>query len=453
MRHNHMADRWLAGSGSAAILRAVRKNAILLLFAGLTLTLGAIAYRAYDQDREYARLVAAGDAAVAAGGTFSAIEAYSGAIAVRPDAMLAYLKRGRAYKEQRELEAAARDLRHAAALDPTATLVLELLGDTYLEMGRFDRAAERFATYLTIDDRAARVWYKLGLAHFRAGDTPRALPALERAVTLDGSVAEAHLALGLCLHESGHTARARAVLERTTRLAPGLTAPREALAALYTELDEHPRAIDQLEALVALDPTNADRFIALGEAYSRARRYESGVVALTRALERFPDDARVFAAIGSVWLDAADYRNDRVLLQKAVEALGTAAAHPEASSRTLTLYGRALANAGRLDEAQRALRGAIARSPVEPEAYLQLAALVASTRAVEARDALVRYVALVGERNSSIAKVAADIAEHSLRAGEPDVAVIWIDRAIDAAGETPALARLRARARADRVPH
>jgi tetratricopeptide (TPR) repeat protein len=426
----------------------VRKTALLTVLAALALALGASAYRAYAQELEYARLVAAGDAAAAAHDTFPAIEAYSGAIALRPDSMLAYLKRGRAYKDRGELEAAARDLRQAALLDPTATLVLELLGDTYLAMGRYDRAADRFGAYLTLDDRAARVWYKLGLAYFRLGDTTRALPVLERAVALDGSMAEAHLVLGLCLRELRELARARAVLDRATRLAPGLTAPREALAALHGELGEHSRAIDQLEALAALDPTNPERFVALGQAHARARRYEAGVVALTRALERFPDEPRVLAALGVVWLDAAEHRDDPVFLKKALEALTTAAAHPEASSQTLTHLARALARAGKPDEAQRVLRTAIARTPVDPEAYLRLAHLVGATRPLDARDALVRYVALLGEPKS-MAKLAAEIAEHSLRAGEPDVAIRWIDRAADASGETPALARLRARALAD----
>ena len=72
-----------------------------------------------------------GDAALRDDQTFAAIEAYSGAIALRPDSMLAYLRRGETYQrrgDRGDLER-ARDFRTAAALDPTATRPLEALGD------------------------------------------------------------------------------------------------------------------------------------------------------------------------------------------------------------------------------------------------------------------------------------------------------------------------------------
>src|SRR6185503_9922763 len=101
--------------------------------------------------------------------TFGAIEAYSGAIALRPDSMLPHLRRGEAYQRRGELEEAARDFRAAAALDPTGTRPLEALGDVLYEMKRFERAADAYARHLRLDDHAAGVSYKLALARYRFG--------------------------------------------------------------------------------------------------------------------------------------------------------------------------------------------------------------------------------------------------------------------------------------------
>ena len=49
------------------------------------------------QTREFRRLIALGDAAVARDQTYAAIEAYSGAVTLRRDSMLGWLKRGDAY--------------------------------------------------------------------------------------------------------------------------------------------------------------------------------------------------------------------------------------------------------------------------------------------------------------------------------------------------------------------
>ena len=429
------------------ILPFVRRPlvAFLLLAAAGAAAATATAYGAYARDRDYTRMVAAGDLA-AADQPFEALEAYSGAIALRPESMLAHLKRGRMYRERGELEAAARDLRRAAAIDPTATLPLELLGDTYLSMARHDRAVERYEAYLALDDRAPRVWYKLGLARYRNGETAAAIPALERAIGLDSSVADSHFVLGLCLREQGDLPRARAALEIATQLSPGLTAPREALAAVYADSGDNSRAIDQLEALAALDPTTSTRFVALGLAHARARRHEAAVLTLSRAVERFPNDPVVYGALGRVWLDAAEARQDPVALKKALEALATAATHTDATSETLADLGRAWIRSGDLTTAQRVLRQATARLPVYPAAYLHLAfASERAGRLQEARDALVNYAVLVDEA-VPIAEVARQIAAYSIRLGQPQLAIRWLDRAADETGDTPELAALRRRA-------
>lgn len=399
---------------------------------------------AYTTDREYARLIALGDQA-ADDQPFQALEAYSGAIALRPQSMLAHLKRGRLYRERGEFEAAARDLRRALELDDTATLPLELLGDTYLSVERFERAAERYQSFLAIDDRSPRVWYKLGLARYRAGQWSDAIAPIQRALALDANGAEAHFLLGLCLRERGDRAGARAALETASRLSPALTAPREALAGLYRDEGDSSRAIDQLAALAALDSGNVQRHVALGLAYARARRHEAAVLTLSRAVERFPNDPRVYGALGRVWLEDAGAPSDRVALRKAIEALSTAATHPAVTSETLTDLGRAWILAGNPSAAERVLRQATATPPFDEEAYRHLAAVSASAgRVRDARDALIRYVALVGDTRPT-ASVATQIAAYSVRLGDARTAMVWIERAADEAGETATLADLRGR--------
>ena len=423
----------------------MRRSAVVFALLGAVGAAGTALYSAYATDRDYRRLIAVGDAA-ALDQPFESLEAYSGAIALRPDSMLAHLKRGRVYTERGELESAARDLRRAIELDPTATLALELLGDTYLSMHRYDRAAERYQTYVTLDDRSAQVWYKLGLAQYHQGETARAIVSLERAIDLDSAMAQAYFVLGLCRRDQGDSAGARASLELAARLSPAMTAPREALAGVYTAAGDMSRAIDQLEALAALDPSAPGRFVALGIAHAQARRHEAAVVTLSRAVERFPNDPHVYGALGRVWLDQAEVRQDPVALKKAVEALTTAASHPEVTSHTLADLARAWILAGDAGAAERALRQATTRLPVHAMAYRQLASLAArGARFQEARDALIKYAALVGD-TAPLTDVATDIAAYSLQLRQPDLALRWIERAVNRGGDTPELEALRRRA-------
>jgi tetratricopeptide (TPR) repeat protein len=413
------------------------------ILAVIAATAGAAVYVVYATEQEYERLMTDGDAAAANGKVFEALEAYSGAIALRPDSMVAHLKRGVAYHRRGELGAAFKDLRTASELDPTATRPLELLGDVSLELGRYERAAERYEAYLAIDDSSARLYYKLGLARYRARDFGSAIEPLQHAVRLDNSLATAHLLLGLCLREQGQLRPARSALEMASSLEPSLTTPREALASLYQAMGDTRRAIDQLEALVALDNDSPARVVALGRAYADAGRHDAAVLTLGRAVERFPDSSTAYAALGRVWLEAAEQRRDQVALRKAVEALSTAASHADATSEALTDLGRAWLLSGDRTAAERALRQAVAKLPVAPDAFLHLAAIAERAgRVQEARDSLVQYATLVGTEDTA-SRVVARIVEHSLELGEPHVAARWVERAITDEGVTPELLALK----------
>src|SRR5690349_18734195 len=179
------------------------KRAIFAVFVVIaTAVVAAFAYQTAARQRDYRTLLRRGDAALSDDQTFGAIEAYSGAIALRPDSMLAYLRRGETYQrrgDREDLDAAARDLRKAAALDPTATRPLEELGDVLYQLQRYDRAADAFAACLKVDDRSARMSHKLALAQYRAGNVDGAIAAVTQALRLDDRLAEAHYLLGVCL--------------------------------------------------------------------------------------------------------------------------------------------------------------------------------------------------------------------------------------------------------------
>src|SRR3954465_12888822 len=81
---------------------------------------GVLGWFEVRQAREFRRLLAVGDAALTHDQTSAAIEAYSGAIALRRAGRRGGLKRGDTYRRRGEYPPALRDLQQATALDPTA---------------------------------------------------------------------------------------------------------------------------------------------------------------------------------------------------------------------------------------------------------------------------------------------------------------------------------------------
>jgi tetratricopeptide (TPR) repeat protein len=435
------------------------KRSLLLLLPVLTLIgLGAaVSYQAAARERQYRDLLAQGDIALRDAQTFGAIEAYSGAIALRSDSRLAYLRRGEAYQRRGELEAAARDLQAAVTLDPTATRPLDELGDVRYLQQRFDRASQIYEQYLRLDDRAARVSYKLALARYRDGNLDGALTALDATLRLDDKLAEAQYLRGLCLRDQRRFAEAQRALMQAVALSPGSIPAREELADLFASLARRGDELEQLQVIAGLDRDRPERQVAVGLAYARwsadsqesasrrAGHADLAVLTLSSALERTPDHPLVYGALGRVWLEIAEARDDLAALNKALEALERAGSANDATSETLTLYGRALLQSGQVDLAERTLKQATERYPVEPTGFVFYATVAEHQNHWEpARQAWLAYGALVGD-DKDLRPRAERIAALSLHLNDPATAVEWLQRA-SAAGDDAPLAGLLAEA-------
>jgi tetratricopeptide (TPR) repeat protein len=390
-----------------------------------------LAYANNRRETAYRELIAQGDRALTQADSFAAVEAFSVAIALKPDSMLGYLKRGEAYRQYGEFETALKDLRTASRLDPSATRPLELLGDVEQSLGRYDRATTRYEQYIRIDDRSPRVLYKLALSKLHAGNVSGALDALKGAIKIDEGSAQAHYLMALCFDAQKKPEQAKASLHRAVELSPGLLDARERLAELHRQTADLEDEIIQLEGLRTLDPGSASRHVSLGLALADAGQLDRAVAILGAAAERFPTHAYTFVALGRVWLDVAQTRDDPVQLQKAMEALERGAA-VDASSEALMLLGRALMLDGKLQRAATVLAEAAAKKPVEPMAYSYLADVAEQIgNATMARDALLDLHALEGDPPDGRRRghLFQRVAELSVQIGDVRTAVGWFERA------------------------
>jgi tetratricopeptide (TPR) repeat protein len=428
------------------------RRILLATLAVLICAGGIYGYITARRERTFRQLVERGEVALARDDTFSAIENFSGAIALKEDSMLGYLKRGEAYRRRQQLDstgrdphqpskfdpaadAAMRDLLRATELDPLAPRPLELLGDVNYGMLRYERAAERYQGYLELDDRSPRVLYKLALAQYSGRRPAPAIAALKKAIAIDDRFAEAHYLLGLCFRDTQRRDNALRALETAVRLAPAMVQAREELADLYGRVGRSDDRIAQLEALLGLDP-GPSRQVALGLAYWRDGQFDRGVTTLGHAAERYPDNAYAYVALGRVWLEKAQPHPDRVDLSKALGALQEAVGNDD-SSEALTLFGRALLLSQDVEAAEGVLEQATEKLPADPQAFYYLAdAAERRGHADTARRALVDYRALVGEEPDvrRRAAFAARVANLSMLAGDPADASVWYQRALEGPG-------------------
>ena len=403
--------------------------------AVLATALGSAAlYQRLNSDREYRRLLAAGDEALAAGETYRAIESFSGALAFRPASMVAYLRRGEAYRAQERYDEAIRDWREAIRLAPEAPQPLVALGELADARGDFTQAADWFSQAVErLKDEDPAILYRLALARYRAGTPGAAILPLERAVARHPSSGASNYLLGLIYRDTNNTARAIQSIEAALAIQPDLTPAREELADLYRA---EGRGVDEMVQLqiLARDGKPA-RKVAIGLAEARHGQIDAALGTLNTVLETDPGDSRALLAIGRVYLARAERNRDYDSIQRAISNLEKALAGTTRRSEGLALYGRALSLSGNEVEAERTLRDAVAISPVDPEAFAFLADSAERLGHLPAaRDALMNLDALDGDNAPAAARVdrARRIGELSMRLNEPRIAAPYLSRVVDA---------------------
>jgi tetratricopeptide (TPR) repeat protein len=411
------------------------KRWVLAPLLALAAAGAALAYKAVAHDREYHALLSRGDAALASDQTFGAIEAYSGAIALRPDSVVGHLRRGETYQrrgDRGDLDQAVRDFRTAVALDPAATRPLEELGDVLYLLRRYPQAVDAYLRYLRLDDRSSRVSFKLAVTQYAAGDPDAAITVLNAMLRGNDRRADLYYLLGMCRRDRRQEQAALQAWETAVALAPAFIAAREELADMYASRGRRADEIEQLEAIAAVDRDHVERQVAVARAQAQAGQAEAAILTLGGALERSPDHSLVYAALGEVWLNIAETRGDAIALGKALSALGRFAAAPDATSDVLTLYGRSLLLDNQNESAERMLLQASRRFPVDPSALLWYSTAAERQNHLEAaRTALLQYNALAsGDRD--FVRRATRIAALSMRLDDPRAATTWFRKAIEA---------------------
>jgi tetratricopeptide (TPR) repeat protein len=430
-------------------MNAVKRILALVAVGGLGVA-GVALVQHVDRSRQYQHLLATGERALQAGNSYAAVEAFSGALALRPDSMAAYYQRGEAYRVQRHDDEAIRDLREALRLAPDATQPRIALGQIYDARGDYLRAADWYSQAADrLKDEDPALLYALALARYRAGEPAEAIDPLERAIARNGSVGEAHYLLGVVYRDTNNPRAAEAALEQAVRVAPLLIPAHEELADLYRSEGQFVDEMAQLQALATLDQRRA-RQIAIAVAQSDRGQFDAALDTLSEVAAARPDDSRVALAEGRIYLARAERTLDHAAAVHALDALGKALAGTARRSEGLALFGRALFLSGDPAAAERMLREAVATSPVDPEAFAYLAdASERLSHDLEARNALLSLDALQGDTVPASARLATvrRIGALSLRARDPKLALRYLTDAVQGGDEDAPTLGLLAQAR------
>jgi len=273
------------------------------------------------------------------------------------------LDAGRVHEALTLAEDVVRSASNSAAVQNRLGLARAAVGDR-------DGARVAFEQARVLSPGSATPFVNLARIARSAGDLATARQMLERAVALVESDGEAWLAYGVVLSDMGpaQESAARAAILRAARLTPDAAGPFRAQGDLDLRAGRLNDAVESFREALQRDVGDTASRTNLGVALARQGDRRAAMQAFEEVTQRAPSTGQAWNGLGAMRLASDDALGAVGPLQQATVLL------PEDPNPPMNL-GLALERLQRWDDAARAFRECLRRSPAHEAAARHLAAL------------------------------------------------------------------------------
>ncbi len=256
-----------------------------------------------------------------------AIEQYSAAIELKPDAR-AYGNRGLAKADLNQRDKALADYDRAISLNPQYAIAYNNRGSVKEEMGLHEEAIADFDSALSINPNLAGCYANRGSANTKLKRYEDAIQDYDSAIRVDPEWAEAYCGRGM------------------TRI----------------DQEKYAEAVADFDAAIAIRPDYADAFINRGAAKSWLRRHKEAIADFSEALRIQPHDAEAYYNRGATMAIIG-------LHEEAIADFDAAIALDPKHAKAFNSRGATRAKIGHFKEAETDFSTAIGINPKYDEAY------------------------------------------------------------------------------------
>jgi tetratricopeptide (TPR) repeat protein len=180
-----------------------------------------------------------------------AIQDYTEAIRLNPNAASAYYGRGYAYKKKGDYDRAIQDFNEAIRLSPNFERAYYDRGNAYIDKEEYDRAIQEFDEAIRLNPNNANSYNNRGVAYKRKGDYGRAIQDYNQTIHLNSNDTIAHLNRGDAYFAQSNLTPAIADFEYTISTTPSSSPAVSAALLLHVVMKRQGRDDAQQLARVA----------------------------------------------------------------------------------------------------------------------------------------------------------------------------------------------------------
>jgi len=272
-----------------------------------------------------------------------AIEAYTKALAIKPDYAEAYSNMGAALADQGKPEEAIEVYNKALAIKPDYAEAYSNMGNALKEQGMLEEAIEAYTKALAIKPDYAEAYSNMGVALADQGKLEEAIEVYNKALAIKPDYAEAYSNMGMALKDQGKLEEAIEAYNKALAIKPDYAEAYSNMGVALADQGKPEEAIEVYNKALAIKPDYAEAYSNMGNALADQGKPEEAIEAYNKALAIKPDYAEAYSNMGIALKDQGK-------LEEAIEAYNKALAIKPDYAEAHMILSFVLLNANRLSE-------------------------------------------------------------------------------------------------------
>jgi protein O-GlcNAc transferase len=347
----------------------------------------------------------------------NAEQAFSAALASKPDFAMAHLHLGLTRKAKQQ-PGALDELAKAYQLAPDNAVIALQFGQELANAGQDEQAVPVLEHAVGIDPKSTAAAYQLGLVLQRVNRLEEAIVLLQRAASAEPKNGEVLINLGMALTQTQKAKDAVPILQRAVALEPENPTAHQDLAAAYIQLNQTEDAVNQLRMALKLSPDAPQLHYNLGLAFKMQDDAVDAIPELEIAEKLDASAPEPPYILGVLYMQVGRYAD------AARELSASLKLRPENGDAWATL-GSVYNKLDQLPDAVSALREAIRQLPRQADPHLTLAAvLIKQNQPAEATEERRKAADLMrANMNRQRAEVATNAANSQMKSGNLEQAI------------------------------
>jgi tetratricopeptide (TPR) repeat protein len=251
---------------------------------------------------------ALGDSYYAVGQVENAIQNYSKAVEINPQAAETYTNLGTAHNSLGNYEQAIQYFDKALEIDPQTAIAYNNRGHSYVNLEEFERAIQDFGKAIEIDPQAPTAYGSRGISYFSIGEYEQAFQDFDKAIEIFPHNPFNYFNRGYAYSSLEEYEKAIQDFNKVIQIYPQFPNAYSNRGEAYFELEQYELAIQDFDRAIEIDPFNSILYTNRGLAHANLRQYDLAFQDYERAIQINPQASMAYYNRGFDYYDTKQYQ-------------------------------------------------------------------------------------------------------------------------------------------------